>query len=411
MLRASRPLVHRMLYTCCWPPSWAPDADSSPKRNSSAATGDPSGYLPEAISVPVGVPCDIEDLTDVVRPQPLTGCATYLAMPTWVSYASLSAVCLDLRDLSPGGAGPLVAAFVTRPTCKEELCRQAGIFGARPCQVYVGTDHHPLSDDEAVQLANGCVVTFVQQDVRPCFANDLQFRLQFPEVWPSPPALPKYPALPALLLLHRRGRYLFRLEASNLPADEVAARFVGVDRGAVDIHVPADEGYTRLMHPGIGIRGVLAFIDRDTLLADSPQYVVFLDLRQVAHGIKFLVLARPYILRTELAGLVPVPRRPPPSWRLRVLGGRMRRDRLEFRPDEVLVFGFELTTTLTSLRIPFHPPRLLMPKTLKRKMLLMAAMEAYLLPRLPGYHALPQCARGRGWAWWSRSLFGSFLSM
>ena len=190
------------------------------------------GYLPEALTLRIGLPCDVEDFIEAVerrhsdqrpafctrvqpaRPQPLTQCATCIVTPDWVSYAALSVVCLDLRDLGTAGDGPLIAAYVTRPTCREELCRQAGIFGTRPCQVFVGTDATPLADDEAAHLANGCVVTFLQQDARPFFANDLQYRLQFPAIWSASPALPPAPALRALLLLRRRARHLFRLGAA-----------------------------------------------------------------------------------------------------------------------------------------------------------------------------------------------------
>ena len=152
-----------------------------------------------------------------VRPQPLPGCASLIVVPDWAAYAALSAVCLDLRDLSPDGHGPLTAAFVSRPTCRADLCRQAGLFGTRPCRVPIGTEELPLEDDEAVQLANGCVVTFMRADTYPNFATDLQYRLQFPESWPAPPQQPHSPPSRALLLLHRYGRFLFRGQASELP--------------------------------------------------------------------------------------------------------------------------------------------------------------------------------------------------
>ena len=292
-----------------------------------------------------------------VRPQLLPNCATLLVCPDWVAYAAVSAVCLDLRDMHPDGKGPITSAYVSRPTCKAELCRQAGIFGVRPCRVYAGTDTEPLADDEAINLASGCVVTFLQQDVLPNFSNDLQFRLQFPEVWPAAPAFPPPPAPSARLLLHRRGRHLFRLQAGDLPADEAAARFIGVARATVDIYVPAGDGCSSLMHQGVSLRGVLAFVERDTLPVDAAQYIVFLDMRQLALGVKFLTLARPSIPRDQLAALVG--RQPPPSWRLRVQGGRMRRDRLDFQTGETLTFGFEflLRQTLTCLQSLSLPPR------------------------------------------------------
>ena len=315
------------------------------------------GYRPELIGFSVGMPCDIEDFVDsagrhlavlrlpfcnrllAVRPQPLPLCATLMVVPDWVAFAALSAVCLDLRDLSFAGGGPLTAAYVSRPTCRAELCRQAGIYGTRPCRIFVGTEELPLEDDEAIQLASGCVATFMSADTYPHFATDLQYRLQFPESWPSPPWRLCVPSCRALLLLNRRGRFLFRGHATSLPLDEAAARFIGVERRSVEIRTPCDDGCAHLSHQGVGIHGVLAFVDRDTLQPELPQYVVFLDLRQLAMGIKYLVLARSYVLKTELPDLAK--RRPPPGWRLRVHGGRMRRNRLDFQQNTTLVFGFE----------------------------------------------------------------------
>ena len=329
------------------------------------------GYQPESLRLRVGMPCDIEDFVDsvgrglsdlklpfcnrllAVRPQPLPGCASLIVVPDWAAYAALSAVCLDLRDLSPNGHGPLTAAFVPRPTCRADLCRQAGLYGTRPCRVFIGTEELPLEDDEAVQLANGCVVTFMQADTYPHFATDLQYRLQFPESWPNPPQQPSAPPIRALLLLHRYGRFLFRGQASELPLDEAAARFIGVERGSVEIHTPGDDGCARIQHQCVGARGVLAFVDRDPEPAAEPQYIVFLDLRQLASGIKFLVLSRPFILKEELPGLVK--RKPPPSWRLRVLGGRMRRNRLDVQHNATLVFGFEFDDDSDQPPDPFSP--------------------------------------------------------
>ena len=329
-------------------------------------------YQPEVLRFPIGIPCDLEDVLDAVerhvvelklpftdrflavRPQPIIpGCATVLLAPAWAAYASVAAVCLDMRDTVPGGVGPIAAAFVTRPTCKAELCRQAGIFGFGVCQVFIGTSDSPLADDEAVHLANGCLVTFVRRDVYPVFANDLQYRLQMPHCWPAHPTLPALPSPNALLLLHDRGRFLFRPQASQLPIDEAAVRFVGVAREDVDLHAPAGEGCGRLQHQGVSARGIIAVVSKTALPEDQPTYVVFLDLRQVAQGVKFLVLARPFLSKDELQGLVT--RRPPPGWRLRVLGGRMRRDRVDIQTHSTLTFGFEYDDDSDQPPDPFSP--------------------------------------------------------
>ncbi|CAE7260050.1 unnamed protein product [Symbiodinium sp. CCMP2592] len=315
------------------------------------------GFLPEILKFPLGLPCDIEDLTDeaerhlgalrlpfcdrvlAVRPQPVPMCATLLVVPSWVAFAAISAVCLDLRNAHPNRPGPLLAVYVTRPTCRAELLRQAGLFGTHPCRLYLGTETRPLEEDEAVTLSNGCVITFVGDDTLPDFSTDLQYRLQLPHMWPDhPPHIPTV-SRQALLLLHRTGRFLYKPQVTDTPLDEAAALFIGVNRNSVEIHTPADEGCDRLCHQGVGVRGVLAFIEPTLLPPDCPQYVVFLDLRQVASSLRFLVLGQPFIPREDLAGLVS--QRPPPGWFLRVTGGRLRRRRLDFRHGATLVFGFE----------------------------------------------------------------------
>ncbi|CAE7213488.1 unnamed protein product [Symbiodinium sp. CCMP2592] len=318
---------------------------------------DAPGYQPEPLRFPLGIPCDVEDLLDevgrrvvhtklafadrfvAVRPQPLPQVATVLVAPDWTAYGSVVAVCLDLRDTVPGSTGPVTSAYVTRTSCKSEICRQAGIYGARPCKVYIGTEPEPLEEDESIFLNTGCLITLVCRDVCPFYANDLAYRLQLPDTWPDPPLEPPSQPKPALLLLHHSGRFLFRPQASQLPIDEAAVRFVGIQRSQADLHVPAGEGCSHLQHLGVSVRGVIAVVDRNLLPPDQPQYLVFLDLRQLAHGVRFLVLTRPYIMRDELRRLAN--RQPPPAWRLRVLGGRMRRTKLEFQENETLVFGFE----------------------------------------------------------------------
>ena len=329
------------------------------------------GFLPEVLTFDQGMPCDVDDLVFAVeqkldrlrlpfcdrvltvRPQPFFTCASMIVVPSWVAYASLAVVCLDLRDLRDEGQGPVMATYVTRPTCKAELCRQAGHYGRQLCEVYVGTSTEPLQDDESVHLASGCLVTFVRQDCCPHFALDLPYKLQFPEAWPVPPIPPQVPPLKALLLLHSRGRFLFRQQAGVLPIDEAAARFIGVERADIDIHAPADEQMEQAFYRGLGVRGVLVFVERNMLPPDRPQFVVFLDLRQIAESFQFLVLDHLFITHAELNALVL--RQPPPGWRMRIRGGRMRRRGIEVQQGSTLVFGFEYAGGL-NIRSPSFSP-------------------------------------------------------
>ncbi|CAE7562314.1 unnamed protein product [Symbiodinium sp. CCMP2592] len=176
-------------------------------------------------------------------------------------------------------------------------CLQIPVFEVIVFQVYIGTEVTPLHEEEEVNLASGCLVTFMRSDRLPCHANDLQYRLQFPDTWHHEPRFPIGPAIrSSLLLLHSSGRYLYRPQATHDPGDVSAARFVGVDRAAVDFHTPGDGGLERVMYRGIRVRGVLALADH----LFSPQFVVFLDLRQVAEGVQFVVLDVPFILLVHL---------------------------------------------------------------------------------------------------------------
>ena len=324
------------------------------------------GYQADRLQLRVGVPSDIEDATDVVarsilatslpycdrlvpvRPQPFPACGAYVRAPDWTAYSAMSLVCLDLRDMGPQGDGPVIAAFVTRPTCKAELCREAGAFGDMQANVYVGTDPTPLQEDESIVLASGCLVTFMKSDCRPFVACDLQFRLQFAEHWNIPARFPvQLDTRDALLLLHRTGRYMLRSRPSHLTADEAAARFVGVDRSTVAFHVPEAPGFTALQYKGSDVRGVAAITNH----LQPGHIVVFLDLRQVAEGVKFMVLPRSTIYNHELPRMVA--RKPLPPWRLVVVGGRRRRDRLDVQHCATLIFGFQYTEPESD---PSSPP-------------------------------------------------------
>ena len=327
------------------------------------------GYQPQVLQFPIGVPCDIEDALEAterklqsnklpfcdrliaVRPQPFHTCAAAILAPDWSSYAALSLICLDLRDMVPGGKGPVITAFVTRPTSVEELRREAGILGTRSAAIFVGTDPIPLQQDESIALASGCLVTFMSTDCCPNYANDLQYRLQFPRIWDVPAKFPKQATgQTALLLLHRSGRYLFKTRAANETPDEGLARFIGVNREEVTLHTPRDQTLAGLQYRGVDIKGVIA-VDE---VREAPFFVVFLDLRQIGEGVQFTILDRPYILLADLFRYIV--KRPPPAWRVKVLGGRRRRNRIEIQGHETLVFGFEyMTIDSDASSSPFDP--------------------------------------------------------
>ena len=324
-------------------------------------------HLPVHLQLQLPMPCDVEDALDAVerrtrqlgfrycnravavRPQPFPCCAAMVMAPDWATYTSIATVCLDLRDLGEGQDGPVIACHVTRPTCLAELCREGSVRDHTRCAIYVGTDATPLAPDEQIHLANGCLVTFLRSDRRPFFANDLQYRLQFPEVWQQPPRFPAEPALrSSLLLLHSSGRYIFRPPATHDPGDVAAAQFVGIPRDSVDFHTPA-QGLERVMYRGLRVRGVIALADR----LHTPQFVVFLDLRQITEGVQFVVLDVPYILLRHLRNLVRTV--PPPGWRLCVTGGRRRRDRIEVEDSAVPIFGFRYACDSDDSDTSFDP--------------------------------------------------------
>ena len=325
-------------------------------------------HVPETLQFPLRLPCDIEDALDAterhvqslkldycdraiaVRPQPFASCAAVILAPDWSTYSALSVVCLDLRDLGEHTDGPVIVSFVTRPTCLAELCREASVHDTSHCRVYLGTDTAPMQPDEEVHLASGCLVTFMRTDRLPCFSNDLQFRLQFPSVWTLPPRFPASPAIrSSLLLLHSSGRYLYRPQASHDPGDIAAARFVGVNRAEVDFHTPRPGSIERVMYRGIRVRGVIAIADR----LYEEQFVVFLDLRQVAEGIQFVVLATPHLPLTALPNLLHT--QPPPGWVLQVTGGRRRRDRIYIVNGDTLTFGYKYVCDSDASEVSFDP--------------------------------------------------------
>ena len=312
------------------------------------------GYQPQVLQFQLGLPCDIEDALEAtarhikatkppfydrvaVKPQPFHTCAAAILTPDWASYSALSLVCLDLRDAVPEGLGPVVPVFVTRPTSRAELLREAGIYGVAPLNVFVGTDPLPVQDDESIVLANGCLVTFLRRGCCPNSVNDLQYRLQYPRIWDVPAQFPKQVTgqTSLLLLLHRTGTYLLRTKALTDTPHEAVARFVGVEHESVTFHTPSDDALRNFVHKGVDVRGVIALVTK----AEVDPVAVFLDLRQIGGGVRYVALAQPHIPFADLNGYAG--RSPPPSWHVQVHGGRRQHDSLAVCSGETLVFGFQ----------------------------------------------------------------------
>ena len=68
------------------------------------------------------------------------------------------------------------------------------------------------------------------------------------------------------------------------------------------------------------------------------EIVLFLDFRQVAAPLQFIVLDTDRLTYEELHGMLP--HRPPPGWRLVVQGGSRHHQFVRVRHQETLLFGF-----------------------------------------------------------------------
>ncbi|CAE7243636.1 unnamed protein product [Symbiodinium sp. CCMP2592] len=282
-------------------------------------------FVPESLDLELQRPCDIRDLERRVARhvstlnlafsnaivtasvQPWPSCAVLLVYPEWTSFAGLSAVVLDLTSMQPQRQGPLTACFVTRPTSRQEMLREAGLFSTpEGCRFFVGENLRPIDhDDPEVQIGE------------------------------SPPPLIRPPR--ALMLLHHSGRFFFgRHDPSSGPVDAAVAAFVGVERASVSFHAPPDGLLEHLAYRGSNLRSVIALVEKNP--DGSQDFVVLLDLRQVAGSPQFVRLGRPYLTYEELQGLSPTA--PPAGWRLVVQGGRQRSGCVKVCTGEVLTFGF-----------------------------------------------------------------------
>ncbi|CAE7762327.1 unnamed protein product [Symbiodinium sp. CCMP2456] len=129
------------------------------------------GYQPEALTLPLQLPCEVRDAefavsrhlqslrlpySDVViaaDPQPCTSASTFIVLPPWTTHAGASAVVLDLTRMPLDGQGPIIACFLTRPTNFEEICREAGLYSMPQEKfVFIGTSETPLRPGELGHL-------------------------------------------------------------------------------------------------------------------------------------------------------------------------------------------------------------------------------------------------------------------
>ena len=312
-------------------------------------------YTPELLQLTWFLPCEARDAEHqvraclqqdlypfapavvAVRPQPSRDFAAFLAIPEWTTFVGLSAVLLDLRLATVNRDGPVIGAYLSRPTTASEIRREAGLYSMGPCSILVDCCDTPLRDDEQVFLSNGALVRLVRVDFEPEPVATLDQLLHedafdgFQGPWP------RVPACKSIMLLHSSGRSFF---SGARPAGQAIhtaiVDFVGLAEGSVAFHSRGDGCCERLSHRGTNVRGVLALADR-TAEVDRP-IVVFLDWRPVAAPVQYVCLPHPWISYTDLERLLPRP--PPAEWRLIILGGRSRSDHLEVSHRCTLVFGF-----------------------------------------------------------------------
>ena len=155
-----------------------------------------------------------------------------------------------------------------------------------------------------IHLASGCLVTFMRTDRMPCFANDLQYRLQFPDVWQAPPRFPAGPSVRSSAPAIARQRAIPLSATSFARPRRRRGCSLHWDRSC---HSGFSHAQARL-HRAISctgafeVRGVIAVADR----IYEGQCVIFLDLRQVAEGVQFVVLEVPYVMLPPCSEVVPL---------------------------------------------------------------------------------------------------------
>ena len=311
-------------------------------------------YGPELFQANLLLPCDPADATRQVArqlrqlalpfagvvveacPQPCASCLVFVVLPEWLSFAGGSAVVLDMRSTVRDDRGPLLAAFLSRPTDCSEIRREAGAFAIGACDVYIGNSASPLDEHEYVTVPSGTTIRLSR--VGPPRTGYLPLSHH---VCRRSPVLvgpvPRIPQPKVLLLLHHSGKFLFSGSASpEVPLRDAIARFVGANHEEVTFHTPRDNGFAGATYRGVFIRDVLAILERREPI--DGRTILFLDLRQVGASFQFLCLEEPKISYDALEAVLPRP--PPLGWRLAVSGGRRYRHHLSVQHCDIVILGF-----------------------------------------------------------------------
>ena len=128
------------------------------------------GYHPELLTFPLQFPCEPSDaeaavarhlqllrlqFADVVvaaKPQPWPDASVFLVRPAWATFAGLTTVVIDATKMPVAGNGPIFSCFLTRPTNRVEILREAGFYGLPQCNIFVGLHPDPLAEHEIVYL-------------------------------------------------------------------------------------------------------------------------------------------------------------------------------------------------------------------------------------------------------------------
>ena len=232
-------------------------------------------FQPEVVTFKLQLPCEESDVVRATQrnlqhlalehsdaiapayPQPCQECQTMIVYPAWASFAGLTAIVMDLR-LSPlSGNGPIIAAFVTRPTNLAELRRETGIYAVRTCNVFASSSPDALEDDELIYLDHGALVRFVPVEQEPLTLSRLYIRLQHKEAWETEqtaPAIPRAGSLICFCMLKAVSSSVeFRRQGQSL--DAAAAEFVGVQRTSVSYHSPRGRRVRKILAQGKSLEG------------------------------------------------------------------------------------------------------------------------------------------------------------
>ena len=313
-------------------------------------------FIPAVMHVSLPVPCEPADAErSVMRalhherppsvdavvhvdPQPSEAYASFVLFPEWATFAGLATVMLDLRLAVMGGDGPVVGAYLTRPTTEAEIRREAGMFSIGSCDIFIGASREPLQPGVPVYLRHGALVRLVRSEYEAKPSPTLGAILSSPECTGFPGGPPTILPARSLMLLHTSGRYLFSgAREPGVSLQLAAARFVQADPAIATYHAPGDGCLEQFSYRGTTVRGVLAIVEHAGPAADHP-VVVFLDMRALAASLQFLMLPNGQVTRNELLAVLPRP--PPPGWKLVVSGGRKRRGFIRVTHRQTLVLAF-----------------------------------------------------------------------